>query len=205
MRNGRAPDGYLQPLSRRGRPRTHPSRRILDAIFCVLRTGCPWRYLPTNFPPWQTVSYHFRQFRRKNTLHALYPALHRAERARVGRHPDSSAAIVDNQSVKTVEESGGIRGYDGGKLVKGRKRRLLVDTLGPPIAWYVAPADPSARAGSWAGSRSSCRASRRSGRTPPTAARSWPAGAESKATAGNSKSWSANPVSAASPRNRAVG
>ena len=134
---------YLPPLSRRGRPRTHPLRRILDAIFYVLRTGCPWRYLPSSFPPWQTVFYHFRQFRRKNTLHALYPALHRAARERVGRHPDPSAAVMDSQSVKTVEDSGGIRGFDGGKLVKGRKRRLLVDTLGLPIAWYVTPADLS--------------------------------------------------------------
>jgi putative transposase len=132
---------YLPPLSRRGRPRTHPLRRILDAIFYVLHTGCPWRYLPSNFPPWQTVFYHFRQFRRKNTLHALYPALHRAERERDGRHPDPSAAVMDSQSVSRVEESGGIRGFDGGKLVKGRKRHLLVDTPGLPIAWYVTPAD----------------------------------------------------------------
>jgi putative transposase len=125
---------YLSPFSRRrGRPRTHPLRRILDAIFYVLRTGCPWRYLPINFPPWQTVFYHFRQFRRKSTLHPLYAALHRAERERVGRHPDPSAAIMDSQSVKTVEESGGIRGFDGGKLIKGRKRHLLVDTLGLPV------------------------------------------------------------------------
>jgi putative transposase len=133
----------LPSLSQRGRPRTHPLRRILDAIFYVLRTGCPWRYLPSNFPAWQTVYYHFRQFRRKNILHALYAALHRAERERVGRHADPSAAIMDRQSVKTVEESGGIRGYDAHKCVKGRKRHLLVDALGLPIAWYVTPADLS--------------------------------------------------------------
>jgi putative transposase len=134
---------HLPPEPRRGRPCTNPLRRIFDAIFYVLRTGCPWRYLPSSYPPWQTVFYHLRQFRRKNTLHALYAALHRAERERVGRHLDPSAAITDNQSVKTVEESGGIRGYDGGKLVKGSKRHHVVDTLGLPIAWYVTPADMS--------------------------------------------------------------
>jgi putative transposase len=133
--------GYLPPVPWSGRPRTHPLRRILDAILYLVRTGCAWRYLPSNFPPWQTVFYHFRRFRLKGTWHRLYTALHRAERERVGRHPDPSAAIMDSQSVKTVEESAGIRGYDAHKCVKGRKRHLLVDTLGLPIASYVTPAD----------------------------------------------------------------
>jgi transposase len=132
---------YLPPLLTRGRPRTHPLRRIFDAIFYIVRSGCAWRYLPSNFPPWQTVFYHFRRLRLQGKWHRLYTALHRAERERMGRHPDPSAAIMDSQSVKTVEESAGIRGYDAHKRVKGRKRHLLVDTLGLPIACYVTSAD----------------------------------------------------------------
>jgi putative transposase len=116
-------------------------RRILDAIFYIMRSGCAWRYLPSNFPPWQTVFYHFRRFRLTGRWHLLYTALHRAERERVGHHPDPSAAVMDSQSVTTGEESAGIRGYDAHKCVKGRKRHLLVDTLGLPIACYVTPAD----------------------------------------------------------------
>jgi putative transposase len=128
---------YLPPLLTRGRPRTHSLRRIFDAIFYGLHTGCAWRYLPCNFLPWQTVFYHFRRFRLKGTWHFLYTALHRAEREHVSRHPDPGAAIMDSQSVKTVEESACIHGYDAHKCVKGRKRHLLVDTLGLPIASYV--------------------------------------------------------------------
>ncbi len=98
---------YLPSLPARGRPRTHSLRLILDAIFYVVRTGCAWRYLPCNFPPWPTVFYHFRRFRLHSTWHLIYSALHRAERERVGRDLDldPSAAIIDSQSVKTVEES----------------------------------------------------------------------------------------------------
>src|SRR5258708_5533654 len=138
---------HLPTLSTRGRPRTHPVRRILDAIFYVLRTGCAWRYLPSSFPPWQTVFYHFRRFRLRGVWHLLYTALHRAERERVGRYTDPSAAIMDSQSVKTVEESASIRGYDAHKRIKGRKRHLLVDTLGLPIACYVTSADVHDTAG----------------------------------------------------------
>jgi putative transposase len=116
-------------------------RRILDAIFYVVRSGCAWRYLPANFPPWQTVFYHFRRFQLTGRWHLLYTALHRAERERVGRDPYPSAAIMDAQSVKTVEESACISGYDAHKCVKGRKRHLLVDTLRLPISVSVTPAD----------------------------------------------------------------
>jgi putative transposase len=132
---------FLPARSPRGRLRRHSLRSILDALFYLLRTGCPWRYLPSNFPPWQTVYYHFKQFCRTGLWTRLYRALRDADRRRVGRDPNSSAAIMDAQSVKTVEESGSIRGYDAHKCVKGRKRHLLVDTLGLPLSFYVTPAN----------------------------------------------------------------
>ncbi|HEX6553343.1 MAG TPA: IS5 family transposase [Ktedonobacteraceae bacterium] len=132
---------YLPPMPKRGRPATHSLRMIFNAIFYVLRTGCPWRYLPTNFPPWQTVFYHFRRLRLKGIWTLLLRALHRAERERQGRNPHPSAAILDAQSVKTVEESAGISGFDAHKRVKGRKRHILVDTLGIPLSIYVTEAD----------------------------------------------------------------
>src|SRR6266516_2057292 len=102
---------YLPPQSKRGRPPTHSLRSIFDAIFYVLRTGCPWRYLPTNLPPWQTVFYHFRRLRLKSTWFRLLTMLREAERKRVGRNEQPSAAIMDAQSVKTVEESASISGF----------------------------------------------------------------------------------------------
>lgn len=132
---------YLPALPKCGRPRTHPLRTILNAIFYLLRTGCPWRYLPSNFPPWQTVFYHFRRWHLRGEWHGLFTVLRAAERQRQGRDPHPSAAIIDAQSVKTVEESARISGYDAHKHVKGRKRHLLVDTLGLPISVYVTPAD----------------------------------------------------------------
>jgi putative transposase len=133
--------GYLPPLPKRGRPSTHSLRSIFDAIFSILRTGCPWRYLPRNFPPWQTVFYHCRRLRLKGIWFRLLTVLREAERERVGRNPHPSAAIMNSKSVKTVEESTSISGFDAHKHVKGWKRHLLVDTLGLPISIYVTPAD----------------------------------------------------------------
>jgi len=114
----------------------------LDSLLLkYLRTGCPWRYLPCNFPPWQTVYYHFRHWRLKGNWHQIYTALRTAERERVGKNAEPSAAIIYAQSVKTVEESASISGFDAHKHVEGRKRHILVDTLGLPLSIYVAPAD----------------------------------------------------------------
>src|SRR5947209_17526821 len=89
---------YLQrhlPTKRsRGRPCEHPLRAILDAIFSLLRTGCPWRYWPRDFPPWQTVYYHFRRFRLTGVWHHPLAALRAIERERVGRNSQPSAAIM---------------------------------------------------------------------------------------------------------------
>ena len=95
----------------------------------------------SSFPAWSTVHYHFRRWRLQNHWYGIFTALREAERRRVGRDPHPSAAIMDAQSVKTVEESAGISGFDAHKCVKGRKRHLLVDTLGLPISSYVTPAD----------------------------------------------------------------
>src|SRR5260370_24197339 len=96
---------FLMPRSPRGRLRQYSLRAIFDALFYLLRTGCPWRYLPSNFPPWQTVYYHWRQFCRTGLWTSLYRALRDTERRRVGRDPHPSAAIMDAQSAKTVWEA----------------------------------------------------------------------------------------------------
>ncbi|NKB16452.1 MAG: IS5 family transposase [Sphingomonadales bacterium] len=118
--------------SRIGRPRRIDLRAVLDAIFYLLRTGCQWRLLPREFPPKSTVYDYFRRWWADGTLLGVYHALLELARAAASREPQPTAGIVDSQSVKTAE-AGGPRGFDAGKKINGRKRHLLVDTLGLPL------------------------------------------------------------------------
>jgi transposase len=98
-----------------GRPAAHRRREIINAIFYVLRTGCQWRLLPHDLPPWLTVYSYFRAWRRDGTWQRIHDRLRRQVRRAAGRHPEASAAILDSQSVKTTEKG------DPGATMRARK------------------------------------------------------------------------------------
>ena len=134
----------LPPALPGGRPRTTELRAILNAIFYVLRTGCQWRLLPREFPAWGTVYHCFRTWKNAGVWTGIQRTIYEQVRKEAGRNACPSVVIVDGQSVKTTER-GGVRGFDAHKRIKGRKRHILVDTLGLPIACRVEPANISDR------------------------------------------------------------
>lgn len=129
-----------------GHPVETDLRIVIDAIFYRIRTGCQWRYLPSDYPPTGTVYYHFRKWAQDGTWSRINRALRIQDRIKQGRTPEPSGAIVDSQSVRTTEV-GGERGLDGGKHVNGRKRHVMTDTIGSLLEVVVNAANTQDREG----------------------------------------------------------
>ena len=139
----------LRPLlpkaKKRGRPPTD-RRQVLNALRYLLRSGCSWRMLPKEFGPWSTIYDVYRRWVQSGVWEKLHDTLRSKVRQAAGKTPQPTAAILDSQTVK-VGDQGGPSGYDAGKKTKGRKRHILVDTLGLLLAVYVGPADEQDREG----------------------------------------------------------
>jgi putative transposase len=130
---------FLPRPKRMGRPPAD-LRAVLNAIFYLVRTGCQWRLLPHDFPPWSTVHTWYRRWRRDGTWGKINEALRQQVRRQAGRHPCPRSSAADSQSVKTTPQ-GGPKGFDSGKKVQGRKRHLWVDSMGLVLAVLVTAAD----------------------------------------------------------------
>lgn len=130
----------LPKPARLGRRRSVCRRQVLNAVFYVLRTGCAWRMLPHDFPCWKTVYGLFLEWRNSGVWQRIHDRLRTRVRRQAGKQPSPSAGAIDSQTVKTTDV-GGDRGYDGGKKINGRKRHLIVDTLGLVLSVVVHSAD----------------------------------------------------------------
>lgn len=128
------------------RPLEHSRREIINAIFYVLRTGCAWRQLPHDLPPWQTVYWYLRRWQKDGTWERVSSTLRQQVRVQMGREAEPSAVIIDSQSIKSSPVRGTDRGYDAYKKIRGRKRHIVVDTQGFLLAVKVTAASLSDRA-----------------------------------------------------------
>ena len=135
----------LPPRSKMGRPPAD-RRRIINGVRYLLRSGCAWRLLPHEYGPWSTVYDLYRRWIKNGLWTRIHDALRARLRVAEGRKPGPTAAVLDSQSVKIADQAG-VRGYDAGKKVTGRKRHILVDVLGLLLGVYVDPADEQDRDG----------------------------------------------------------
>ncbi|WP_353273268.1 IS5 family transposase [Wolbachia endosymbiont (group A) of Nomada ferruginata] len=129
-----------------GRPPKYSKCEIVNAILYILRTGCQWRYLPHDFPPWKAVHEQFRRWKKQGIFEKMNYDITKYSRSKMGRNEEPSACIVDSQSVKTTEK-GGSKVMMGAKKVKGRKRHIITDTQGFVLGCYVGAASENDRDG----------------------------------------------------------
>jgi transposase len=137
---------FMPAPSRLGRPRRTDLRHVVEALLYIASTGCQWRQLPKDFPPYSTVQGYFYRWAADGTLMRINHALVMASREAAAREASPTAGVIDSQSTKTTE-AGGPRGYDAGKKINGRKRHIVTDTLGHLVGLQVHPADIQDRDG----------------------------------------------------------
>ena len=137
----------IEKIQNDKRQRGHSLRIIWNAIFYITKAGCQWRMLPKDYPPWQTVYYHFSNWKRNGLIAQVHDYLAEMTRTKIGKNAQPTVGIIDSQSVKTTSVGGELRGYDAGKKTKGRKRHIVVDTMGLLIFVIVHSADIQDRDG----------------------------------------------------------
>lgn len=139
--------GLIPSAKKGGRKRSVDMRAIVNAILYILCAGCAWRMLPNDFPKWKTVYHYFRQWRIDGTWQRIHERLRQWVRVSQNREPSPSEAILDSQTVETATMVSQEVGYDSGKKIKGRKRHILVDTLGLLVVVVITAANVSEQAG----------------------------------------------------------
>lgn len=137
---------YLTLMSDEASQRKYPLRELFNSLRYVVRAGCPWRYLPNDLPPWETVYQQMQRWIKAECFEAIVHDLREVLRVAQGRNAQPTAAIMDGRTLRSTPESGHRAGFDGHKTTKGSKVHIAVDTLGHLLALLVTPANEQERA-----------------------------------------------------------